>query len=253
MQPLKTHSPLSASSKPLVLSMSLIPQVSNPYLAAFAGGLLYGLAVCTASCLPYIASYIAGIGAGFRKSLEVTMIFNGGRLAAYALIGCIVGVFSAVLRFVGSSTAFSPFQTYSSIAFGAVTIVIGGSIILKSRSPCECNTPNSQSLASKAKVGRFGFDYTAFTLGLSRGLILCPPLVALLVYSLPFSTPLGSVALAVLFGLGTALSPMLLLGPVTGWLLDKAPLLRKWISISGAAILILLGLVAVVNALIHMH
>jgi sulfite exporter TauE/SafE len=98
-------------------------------------------------------------------------------------------------------------------------------------------------------MGRFGFDYKAFTLGLSRGLILCPPLVALLVYSLPFSTPLGSVMLAVLFGLGTALSPMLLLGGVTGWLLAKAPLLRKWISIGGASVLILLGLVALVNAL----
>ncbi len=99
-------------------------------------------------------------------------------------------------------------------------------------------------------MGRFGFDYKAFTLGLGRGLILCPPLVALLVYSLPFSTPLGSVGLAVLFGLGTALSPMLLLGGVTGWLLNKAPLLRMWISIGGAAVLILLGIVALVNALI---
>ncbi len=69
--------------------MSLIPEVSNPFLAAFAGGLLYGLAVCTASCLPYMASYIAGVGAGFRKSITITMIFNSGRIVAYALIGCI--------------------------------------------------------------------------------------------------------------------------------------------------------------------
>ena len=76
--------------------------------------------------------------------------------------------------------------------------------------------------------------------------------MALLLYSLPFSTPLGSVALAFLFGLGTALSPMLLLGGVTGWLLNKAPLLRKWISIGGAAVLILLGIVALVNAVIQL-
>jgi thiol:disulfide interchange protein DsbD len=230
--------------------MSLIPQATNPFLAAFAGGLLYGLAVCTASCLPYIASYIAGINAGFRKGLTITMIFNGGRVTAYALIGCLVGLFSGLFRLFVSNAAISPFQIYSSIAFGIVTIIIGGSIIVKSRSPCECNAPNGKSLAAP-KTGRFGFDYTAFTLGLSRGLILCPPLVALLVYSLPFSTPLGSVALAVLFGLGTALSPMLFLGGATGWLLNKAPLLRRWISIGGATVLILLGLVALVNAIIQ--
>jgi thiol:disulfide interchange protein DsbD len=232
--------------------MSLIPQASNPFLAAFAGGLLYGLAVCTASCLPYLASYIAGIGAGFRKGLGITMIFNGGRVTAYALIGCVVGLFSGLFRLFISNTALSPFQTYSSLAFGIVTIIIGASIILKLRSPCECNTQNGKTVVAPAKVGRFGFDYTAFTLGLSRGLILCPPLMALLIYSLPFSTPLGSVGLAVLFGLGTALSPMLLLGGVTGWLLNKAPLLRKWISIGGAVVLILLGLDAFLNALIHL-
>jgi len=128
--------------------MSLIPEISNPFLGAFAGGLLYGLAVCTAACLPYIASYIAGIGAGFRKSIVVTMIFNSGRIAAYALIGCLVGLFSDLFRLFVSNAAISPFQIYSSLAFGIVTIVIGASILLKSRSPCECNLPNSKSLVA---------------------------------------------------------------------------------------------------------
>jgi cytochrome c-type biogenesis protein len=234
--------------------VSLIPEISNPYLGAFAGGLLYGLAVCTASCLPYIASYIAGIGAGFRKGIVVTLVFNSGRIAGYALIGGIIGLFSGLFRLFVSNAAMTPFQIYSSLAFGIVTVVIGASILLKykSRSPCDCNLPNSKTLVAQGKTGRFGFDFRAFSLGLSRGLILCPPLIALLIYSLPFSTPIGSVSLAVLFGLGTALSPMLLLGGVTGWLLNKAPLLRKWISIGGAGILIVLGIGTLVNSIIHL-
>jgi sulfite exporter TauE/SafE len=169
---------------------------------------------------------------------------------AYALIGSLVGLFSGLFRLALSGFATSPFQTYSAIGFGVLSIAIGTSIIIKSRAPCECSPEDTKKLTAPTKMGRFGFDYKAFTLGLGRGLILCPPLVALLVYSLPFSTPLGSVGLAVLFGLGTALSPMLLLGGVTGWLLNKAPLLRMWISIGGAAVLILLGIVALVNALI---
>ncbi len=229
--------------------MSLIPTISNPFLGAFAGGLLYGLAVCTAACLPYLASYIAGIGVGFRKGFVVTLIFNSGRIAAYALIGCLVGLFSGLFRLALSNVSISPFQIYSSVAFSIVTVIIGASILLKLRAPCECNQPNSKTLVAQGKPSRFGFDFAAFSLGLSRGLILCPPLIALLVYSLPFSTPVGSVGLAVLFGLGTALSPMLLLGGATGWLLNKAPLLRKWISIGGAGVLIVLGIATLINSL----
>jgi sulfite exporter TauE/SafE len=234
--------------------MSLIPEISNPYLGAFAGGLLYGLVVCTSACLPYVTSYIAGIGAGFRKGVTITLIFNSGRVVAYALIGGLIGLFSGLFRLFVSEEAISPFQIYSSLAFGIVTIVIGASILLKykSKSPCDCNLPDSKNLVAQGKIGRFGFDFRAFSLGLSRGLIVCPPLIALLVYSLPFSNPIGSVGLAVLFGLGTALSPILLLGGVTGWLLNKAPLFRKWISIAGAAILIVLGVGTIVSSVIQL-
>ena len=109
--------------------MSLIPQLSNPYIGAFAGGLLYGLAVCTASCLPYIASYIASMGAGFRKGFGLTLVFSSGRIVGYALIGAVVGLFSGLFRLFVSGQAFSPFQVYASLAFGVVTIIIGVSVL----------------------------------------------------------------------------------------------------------------------------
>ena len=233
--------------------MSLIPEISNPYLGAFAGGLIYGVAVCTASCLPYIASYIAGIGAGFRKGVAVTMIFSGGRIAGYAIIGTLVGIFSALFRLVISESEISPFQIYSSLTFGAITIAIGAFVLFRVRTPkCDCSPQNSQNFVASAGKGRFGIDFGAFSLGLSRGLILCPPLVLLLLYSVTFASPVDSVALAVLFGVGTTLSPILLLGGVMGWLLNKAPLFRKWVSIAGAAVLILLGIGTLINSLIQL-
>ena len=230
--------------------MSLIPEISNPYLGSFAIGLGYGLGVCTASCLPYLTSYVAGIGAGFKKGIKITLIFNSGRILAYALIGALIGVFSGLISLVAPG-AISPFQVYSSLIFGAVTIAIGASILLKARKPCGCNVQGA-NMASH-KTGRFGIDFGAFTLGLSRGLIICPPLISLLLlYALPFSSPLGSMTLAVLFGLGTTISPMLVLGGVTGWLLNKAPLLRKYISIVGGTVLIGLGIITMVSSLIHL-
>jgi len=228
--------------------MSLMPEIPNPYLESFTVGLLYGLVFCTSACLPYIASYIAGIGAGFRKGIIVTLIYNSGRITAYALIGALIGAFSGMIRLFVSEAAMSPFQEYSSYAFSIVTIAIGISILLKNRSPpCNCNLEGNKSLEVK-KHARF--DVRAFSLGLSRGLIICPPLVMLLLYSVPFAAPIDTFAMAVLFGLGTAVSPLLLLGGVTGWLLNKAPLFRKWISTIGAAILILLGAATLINTLI---
>ena len=231
--------------------MSLIPEISNPYLGAFAGGLLYGLAVCTASCLPVVTGYIAGVGAGFSKGVKVTLIFNSGRILAYTLIGALIGLFSGLFRVFVSESAISPFQVYSSFAFGIVTIVIGAAILFRARKPCDCNEGRTP-VGTFRKVGRFGVDFGAFSLGLSRGLVVCPPLIALLLYSLPFTSPVGSVGIALLFGLGTALSPMILLGGVTGWLLGKAPLFRKWISLAGGGILILLGLFTMVSSIFQL-
>lgn len=224
--------------------MSFIPQLTNPYLDALIIGLGYGLGVCTASCLPYVAGYVAGIGAGFRQGIRVTLIFNAGRIVAYALVGALVGLVGGLLTVVASD-AIAPFQVYSSLVFGAITIVIGIGVIWKAKRNLGCDLHATAS----AKFGRFGVDAGAFSLGLSRGLIICPPLALLLLYALPFSTPLGSVTLAVLFGLGTTISPLLVLGGVTGWLLNKAPLFRKWISLAGGVILIMLGVISLITSL----
>jgi hypothetical protein len=116
--------------------MSLLPGIPNPHFQAFAVGILYGLVFCTSSCLPYIASYIAGIGADFRKGVIVTLVYNVGRITAYALIGGLIGVFSGVFRFAVNESSLAPFQQYSSYAFGAVTIIIGTTILLKRALNC---------------------------------------------------------------------------------------------------------------------
>ncbi|XES77416.1 MAG: sulfite exporter TauE/SafE family protein [Candidatus Bathyarchaeia archaeon] len=226
--------------------MSLLPEVANPYLAALAGGLLYGVAFCTSTCLPYVASYIAGINAGFRKGISVTVMFNLGRITAYAIIGAAIGA----LNLLVNDSLLSSFQTYSSTAFSIITIGIGVTLLLRKK-PQGCSnctakaTPNETSGKLRSR-----FDIRAYTLGLSRGLVLCTPLMALLAYSLTFASPFDSFALAVLFGVGTSLSPILLIGGATGWLLNKAPLFRVWISRLGAVALIILGVITLLDAII---
>jgi sulfite exporter TauE/SafE len=87
-------------------------------------------------------------------------------------------------------------------------------------------------------------------MGLTRGLIICPPLMALLTYAVAAPNPLNPLLLAFLFGLGTALSPIFLLGGIAGWLLNRATLWKRWISLAGAGILIILGISAILSSLV---
>ena len=225
--------------------MSVLEQIANPYLASLTLGLLYGFTVCTSSCLPYLASYIAGIKAGFRKGLTITAIYNTGRIAAYAVIGTIAGL----LRTLVDEAIFETYQTVFSAIFAVVVIVIGISILFKKGSCSTCIPENVEP--QKGLEGfRQHFDVRAFFMGFSKGFVLCPPLVAFLLYALT-NYQANSTVLAVLFGLGTALSPMLILAAVVGWLLEKAPLFRKWTSILGAIALILLGVSILVLGLIE--
>jgi thiol:disulfide interchange protein DsbD len=225
--------------------MSLLPEIANPYVAALAAGFLYGAVFCTSTCLPYVASYIAGINADFRRGVTVTMIFNIGRITAYALIGAAIGAFKLFM----DESFRAVFQKYSSLVFGIITVAIGLTLLIRNKQP-SCNCIANAKVETCSKRLRDRFDFRAYSLGLSRGLVLCTPLLVLLAYSVTFASPIDSVALAVLFGVGTALSPILLLGGVTGWLLNKAPLFRKWISRLGAVALIILGVVTLINAII---
>jgi sulfite exporter TauE/SafE len=224
-------------------NMTLLQQIPDPYLASLVFGLLYGLTFCTSACLPYIVSYIAGIGAGFRKGIIVTSIYNSGRISAYAVLG---GV-ACMLKTALSNTFFISFERYALIVFGIAIILIGLSIIAKKSS--SCNRFKGELEHTRINKLTRNFDIRAFSMGFTNGLILCPPLVAVLLYSVTLFFPIDCVVLAVLFGLGTALSPVLLLGGATGWLLSKAPLFSRWISKISGGILILMGLNLLWNAL----
>jgi cytochrome c-type biogenesis protein len=224
--------------------MSLIPEITSPYIAALVGGFIYGLVACTPTCLPYIAGYIAGINAGFRRGVTATLTFNVGRITAYAIIGAAVGAFKLAL----DVTITAALQSYTSLIFSVVTIAIGVLLLVRYKEPgCNCGV-ETKTAEKKSLTSRF--DFRAYTLGLSRGLILCAPMLALVGYAVAYASPIDSLLLATLFGVGTALSPIILLGGATGWLLNKAPLFRKWISRLGAVSLIVLGAFTLFNAIV---
>jgi len=231
--------------------MSLIPEIpgiSDLYVLSLTVGVIFGFTVCTSSCLPYLAGYIAGTGAGFRRGTVITLTFSAGRLLAYTIVGAIVAVLAGAFGILISEEAMIPIQQYSAYAFAALTILIGVILLYRIRSH-KCDLGNIEAKTDTLPKKERRFDFGAFSLGLTRGLVLCTPLVSILLYSVSFAAPIDSLILAVLFGLGTTLSPILLLGGATGWLLNKAPLFRKWVAIGGAGVLIVLGTINLVTAI----
>ncbi len=225
--------------------MTVIEQISNPYLASLVLGIVYGLTFCASACLPYIVSYIAGTGAGFKKGIEITVIYSTGRIIAYAVIGSAIGLLSSTIN----QEYFIDYQQYSSIIFGIIIIIIGITILRKKIDAlCNCNEQKPKHFGISKFTSRF--DLRAFSMGLTKGFILCPPLIAFLLYAATLS--MGNPAiLAVLFGLGTAISPLLLIGGATGYFLNKAPLFRKWLSRIGGMALMIMGFSVLVSALLE--
>ncbi|MBC7130802.1 sulfite exporter TauE/SafE family protein [Candidatus Bathyarchaeota archaeon] len=219
-----------------MLKVMLFGDISNAYMAALLLGVSYGFTFCTSTCLPYITSYIASVGAGFRRGALITAIYNLGRIGAYAFIGLLALIFRVLI----TENALIVYQQYASIGFGAATAIIGANLFFKQgKTQCSCETSALRGL----------FDAGAFALGFSKGLIVCPPLMALISYSLASTAPIDSLILALLFGVGTVLSPLLLTAGVAGWLFNKAPLLSHWIARAGALLLVVLGLSAIVGGL----
>ena len=71
--------------------MSLMLGIRNPYFAAFVGSLFYSLAFCASSSLLSLTSYIASIGAAFRKGIIMMLTYNLGRITAYTLLDSATG------------------------------------------------------------------------------------------------------------------------------------------------------------------
>jgi len=149
------------------LKMTVLEQISNPYLASITLGLLYGFTVCTSACLPYVASYIAGIKAGFRRGVAVTAVYNLGRIAAYAVIGSIAGL----LRTLIDDAFLETYQTIFSVIFGFVVIFIGISIFFK-KPPCNTCQPKTVEAKGGLEGFRQNFDVRAFFMGFSRGFVV---------------------------------------------------------------------------------
>lgn len=178
-------------------------------LELFLSGVLLGAGPCLLSCGPILLSFLTGAKKTVKASIVAYVVFSCARIVAYLFLSIVI--FWAGKIF--TEAILGGLSRYMLISLGAVLLLLGILIVsdvskLKNR---WC-TFFSRHLIEHDKK-------SIVVVGLLIGLIPCGPFVGILSYiGLIAKTWQASVGYSVLFGLGTFVSPLILLVVATGFL-----------------------------------
>lgn len=209
-----------------LLDPSLLPQQTTLF-AVWLLGVSLGLTACTATCLPFMGTWVLGRGGSQREALRDTLLFAGGRIVAYAVLGAAAG--GAGMWLTGMLRG-----NTGNIVIGLASIVAGLWLLR----PMEVHKP--------CGVMRKAGSTPPLLLGFSLSLTPCAPLASLLAVCAAAGSVGTGMANGVAFGLGAALTPLLVLLPLIcafgAKLRENRDWLTRWIRWGAALVLIVLGL-----------
>ncbi|MEW6074786.1 MAG: sulfite exporter TauE/SafE family protein [Candidatus Omnitrophota bacterium] len=175
----------------------------------FLSGILLGAGPCLLSCGPILLSYIAGTKKTVPQGLFAYVVFSCTRIVTYFIISAFFFLIGRLLV----ESALWGMSRYLLMALGSVLLLLGIIVFFDIR-----GTKNRWcSFLSRHIIERDKKSLIA--LGLFAGLIPCGPFLVILSYiGLISSTLASSVAYSFVFGLGTFLSPLILLVVFAGLL-----------------------------------
>lgn len=204
-------------------------------ISLFLLGLSFGSGPCLASCGPILISYIVGTKKDIGTGIVSYILFSLARIAAYIILGLCVFLLGrfVLMKFVGEAAK------YLVVAGGAFIILIGALMILgKGRNLDFCNFLHKHMVQRDKK--------SVMVMGVVIGFLPCAPLAALFSYvGLISKTWAQSVLYSLSFGLGTALSPLILLvilaGFIPRFLTGRKEIYSQVLRIIAGAITVILG------------
>jgi cytochrome c-type biogenesis protein len=209
-----------------LLNPSLLPQQATLFTVWLLGASL-GLTACTATCLPFMGTWVLGRGGSQLHALRDTALFVSGRILAYCLLG-------ALAAGAGTWLAQALRGGTGNFVIGLASIAAGVWLLRSAKAHAPCG------------VARSAGGTPPLLLGFSLSLTPCAPLASLLAVCAAAGSIRLGMANGVAFGLGAALTPLLVLLPLISLLgknlRDNREWLTRWIRWGAAAVLILLGL-----------
>ena len=205
-------------------------------LGMFLSGLLFASGPCLASCGPILISYIAATKKNVYDSIFSYSLFSFARILVYLFL-------SVSIFFLGQFTTerlLADFSSYIFITAGLFISLMG--LLLAMDKKIEIGPLRSfkKYILEKEKKN-------SLILGIIFGLLPCVPVLVLLSYiGLYSKTWSDSLLYALAFGIGTFLSPLLLLAIFTGMLpqllKDKREIYCRSLSRIFGLIIFLLGI-----------
>lgn len=197
----------------------------------FLSGLILGSGPCVGFCAPILTGFIATYKPSLKKALVSYLFFSSGKLVSYMIIGALCGVFSGILK----SGFFLGYFNIVNITLGFFVLFIGILTIIT-------REPLSSKYCSFFSKGNLR---NASILGLLAGFSPCLPFLGILNYIIIIShSLLEGLFYAFIFGLGTSISPVILLVGLSGKLagnFSNNNKIKILIRIVSSLILIYLG------------
>jgi cytochrome c-type biogenesis protein len=207
------------------LNPALLPQQTSLF-AVWLLGVSLGLTACTATCLPFMGTWVLGRGGTQLQALRDTALFVSGRIFAYTLLGAIAaGAGTWLAQVMRGGTG--------NFVIGAASIAAGVWLLRSAKAHAPCSAVRSAG------------STPPLLLGFSLSLTPCAPLASLLAVCAAAGSIRWGMASGVAFGLGAALTPLLVLLPLISLLgknlRENREWITRWIRWGAAAVLIVLG------------
>lgn len=202
-------------------------------------GVSMGLTACTVTCLPFMGTWALGRASGQREAFLHTGVFLAGRVTTYTILAALAGA-------VGLGLAQALGGIWGNALIGGASILAGLWLLAKpSQKSCNTAVQPAPTFAPVHVHRRKADTLPPLFLGAALSLTPCTPLASLLALAANAGSATGGAAYGLAFGLGAAMTPILVLVPLAGHLGRELRAGRAWLSRwllwSAAAVLIVLG------------
>ncbi len=200
-------------------------------------GVLGGFGHCIGMCGPIVASQVLTRIAGGRSSwsnLAPNLLYNGGRLTTYALIGGLMGYSGSFANIAGRLVSV---QNVTAVAVGIIMIAMGLSIAGVWNGTALIEKHNSVVMRLASKVLALTSVYRPYILGLVLGLLPCGLSYTVFIAAAGTGGLVPGMLTALLFGIGT-LPALLLFGAIVSSL---GATVRSRIYRAGGIVVVLMG------------
>mgnify|MGYP001059536989 CR=1 FL=1 len=201
-------------------------------------GVSMGLTACTVTCLPFMGTWALGRASGHREAYLHTAVFLAGRVTTYTVLAALAGA-------AGLGLAQALGGIWGNLVIGVASIFAGLWLLAKPAGKSCSAVPPALTFATVQVHRRKADSLPPLFLGAALSLTPCTPLASLLALAANAGSTAQGAAYGLAFGLGAAMTPILVLVPLAGRLGRELGAGRAWLSRwllwSAAAVLIILG------------